>query len=169
MMGANSSAGVAIVGIACRFPGAADHSAFWRNLCEGVESISTLSDDDLVSAGVPCRVVARSVLCQGRRIAAGYRSIRCCLLRTFAAGSAAHGSAAASTSGSRMGGLRGCRTTRRKRAQADRSLHGRRRSREQLSRRSTALERGPTSRSRARRPRYPRRSHDCFIGRSPRN
>jgi acyl transferase domain-containing protein/surfactin synthase thioesterase subunit len=53
MMGGNSSAGVAIVGIACRFPGAADHSAFWRNLCEGVESISELSDQDLLSAGVP--------------------------------------------------------------------------------------------------------------------
>jgi acyl transferase domain-containing protein/surfactin synthase thioesterase subunit len=53
MMGGNSSAGVAIVGIACRFPGAADHSEFWRNLCEGVESISALSDQDLLSAGVP--------------------------------------------------------------------------------------------------------------------
>src|SRR5262245_35209806 len=58
MMGANSSAGVAIVGIACRFPGAADHSAFWRNLCEGVESISALSDDDLVSAGVPAGLLS---------------------------------------------------------------------------------------------------------------
>ena len=48
---------VAIVGIACRFPGAADHSAFWRNLCEGVESISALSDDDLVSAGVPAELL----------------------------------------------------------------------------------------------------------------
>jgi acyl transferase domain-containing protein/surfactin synthase thioesterase subunit len=53
MTGGNSSVGVAIVGIACRFPGAADHSAFWRNLCEGVESISELSDQDLLSAGVP--------------------------------------------------------------------------------------------------------------------
>jgi acyl transferase domain-containing protein/surfactin synthase thioesterase subunit len=53
MTGGNNSAGVAIVGIACRFPGAADHFAFWRNLCEGVESISELSDQDLLSAGVP--------------------------------------------------------------------------------------------------------------------
>src|SRR5262245_42192792 len=58
MMGANSSAGVAIVGIACRFPGAADSFAFWRNLCEGVESISALSDDDLVSAGVPAGLLS---------------------------------------------------------------------------------------------------------------
>src|SRR2546430_2882192 len=53
MTGGNSSVGVAIVGIAWRFPGAADHSAFWRNLCEGVESISELSDQDLLSGGVP--------------------------------------------------------------------------------------------------------------------
>src|SRR5215813_11624722 len=57
MTGANSSAGVAIVGMACRFPGAADHSASWRNLCEGVESISSLSDTDLLSAGVPAELL----------------------------------------------------------------------------------------------------------------
>ena len=57
MTGGNSSAGVAIVGIACRFPGAADHSAFWRNLCEGAESISELSDQDLMSAGVPAELL----------------------------------------------------------------------------------------------------------------
>jgi acyl transferase domain-containing protein/surfactin synthase thioesterase subunit len=57
MTDGNSSAGVAIVGIACRFPGAADHSAFWRNLCEGVESISALSDEDLASAAVPAELL----------------------------------------------------------------------------------------------------------------
>ena len=57
MMGGNGSAGVAIVGIACRFPGAADHPAFWQNLCEGVESISALSDEDLLSAGVPAELL----------------------------------------------------------------------------------------------------------------
>ena len=46
-------AGVAIIGIACRFPGAVDHRAFWRNLCAGVESISPLADADLLAAGVP--------------------------------------------------------------------------------------------------------------------
>jgi acyl transferase domain-containing protein/surfactin synthase thioesterase subunit len=57
MTAGNGSPGVAIVGIACRFPGAADHSAFWRNLCEGVESISALSDEDLLSAGVPAELL----------------------------------------------------------------------------------------------------------------
>ena len=46
MIGGNTSAGVAIAGIACRFPGAPDHFTFWQNLCEGVESISALSDED---------------------------------------------------------------------------------------------------------------------------
>ena len=43
-MGRNSSTGVAIVGMACRFPGAADHATFWQNLCEGVESITALNN-----------------------------------------------------------------------------------------------------------------------------
>ena len=60
MKGANGSGGVAIVGIACRFPGAANHSAFWQNLCEGVESISALSDEELLSAGVPGPVLRDS-------------------------------------------------------------------------------------------------------------
>ena len=85
MTGGNGSAGVAIVGIACRFPGAADHRAFWQNLCEGVESISALSDEDLAVGGSPCRAVARSVLREGRLVAAGHRPVRCRLLRIFAA------------------------------------------------------------------------------------
>ena len=56
-MGGNSSAGVAIVGIACRLPGAADHRFFWQNLCEGVESISVLCDEDLLSAAVPAELL----------------------------------------------------------------------------------------------------------------
>ena len=57
MTGGNGSSGVAIVGIACRFPGAANYSAFWQNLCKGVESISELSDEDLLSAGVPADLI----------------------------------------------------------------------------------------------------------------
>src|SRR6185312_5739953 len=43
---------VAIVGISCRFPGAVNVEAFWRNLCAGVESIRVFSDDELLQAGV---------------------------------------------------------------------------------------------------------------------
>ena len=44
---------IAIVGMAGRFPGAPDLEAFWRNLSGGVESIETLSDDELRQHGVP--------------------------------------------------------------------------------------------------------------------
>ncbi|HUI95554.1 MAG TPA: SDR family NAD(P)-dependent oxidoreductase [Xanthobacteraceae bacterium] len=48
-----AASGVAIIGMACRFPGAVDHRAYWRNLCEGVESITPLAEAELVAAGVP--------------------------------------------------------------------------------------------------------------------
>jgi acyl transferase domain-containing protein/surfactin synthase thioesterase subunit len=57
MTSGNGSTGVAIVGIACRFPGAPSHPTFWRNLCDGVESISTLGDAELISAGVPAELL----------------------------------------------------------------------------------------------------------------
>ncbi len=44
---------VAVIGMAGRFPGAPDLDTFWRNLRDGVESISALSDADLAAAGVP--------------------------------------------------------------------------------------------------------------------
>lgn len=47
--------GIAIIGMACRFPGAPDLDAFWRNLIGGVESIAPLSDAALTAAGVAPR------------------------------------------------------------------------------------------------------------------
>ena len=43
---------IAIIGMSGRFPGASDIDAFWRNLCAGVESIASLSDQELLDAGV---------------------------------------------------------------------------------------------------------------------
>jgi acyl transferase domain-containing protein len=43
---------VAIVGMACRFPGADRASTFWRNLEQGIESITFFSDQELKAAGV---------------------------------------------------------------------------------------------------------------------
>jgi amino acid adenylation domain-containing protein len=43
---------IAIVGLAGRFPGARDVTAFWRNLCNGVESISSFTDEELIARGV---------------------------------------------------------------------------------------------------------------------
>ncbi len=43
---------VAIIGMALRVPGANDLAQYWKNLCEGVESVCTLSEEELLAAGV---------------------------------------------------------------------------------------------------------------------
>ncbi|MEI2697297.1 MAG: SDR family NAD(P)-dependent oxidoreductase [Microthrixaceae bacterium] len=43
---------IAIVGLAAHLPGAANPTAYWRNLVDGVESIRELSEQELVEAGV---------------------------------------------------------------------------------------------------------------------
>ncbi|MCB0195333.1 MAG: AMP-binding protein, partial [Anaerolineae bacterium] len=43
---------IAVIGLACRFPGADTPEKFWHNLRDGVESITTFSDDELLAAGV---------------------------------------------------------------------------------------------------------------------
>ncbi|MDN0197604.1 polyketide synthase, partial [Streptomyces sp. S.PNR 29] len=57
--GLPAGGGVAVVGMAGRFPGAADLEEFWRNLRDGVESIVPLTDEELTAAGVPPEVFHR--------------------------------------------------------------------------------------------------------------
>ena len=60
--------GIAVIGLAGRFPGASDVRGFWRNLCAGVESITRFKPDDLEDAfsaaqrADPAYVAARPVL-----------------------------------------------------------------------------------------------------------
>ena len=49
---------IAIIGMAGRFPGAPDVETFWRRLCDGVESSTTISDDELRAAGVAEHLIA---------------------------------------------------------------------------------------------------------------
>jgi acyl transferase domain-containing protein len=49
---------VAVIGRALRVPGARSVGEFWTNLCDGVESLTPLSDEDLRGAGVPERDLA---------------------------------------------------------------------------------------------------------------
>jgi acyl transferase domain-containing protein len=49
---------IAIIGMACRFPGASTPDQFWANLVDGVESISFFSDAELLGAGVDSQVLA---------------------------------------------------------------------------------------------------------------
>ena len=49
---------IAIIGMRGRFPGADDLDEFWRNLAEGVESITPLSREDMRAAGIPDQVTS---------------------------------------------------------------------------------------------------------------
>jgi acyl transferase domain-containing protein len=49
----HAAADIAIVGMACRFPGAQSVDDFWRGLATSTESITTSSDDELGRTGIP--------------------------------------------------------------------------------------------------------------------
>jgi amino acid adenylation domain-containing protein len=49
---------IAVVGLAGRFPGAKSVDQLWRNLVNGVESITRFSDEELLAAGVDPALVA---------------------------------------------------------------------------------------------------------------
>jgi acyl transferase domain-containing protein/acyl carrier protein/predicted O-methyltransferase YrrM len=49
--------GIAIVGIACRFPGSENVDAFWKALREGRENVVSLSEEELLAAGVDPKLV----------------------------------------------------------------------------------------------------------------
>ena len=50
---------IAIIGMAGRFPGAKNVDELWRNLCAGVESVTTFSDEELAAAGVDASIFNR--------------------------------------------------------------------------------------------------------------
>lgn len=47
---------IAIIGMACRFPGASTIDRFWQNLSAGVESIHFFTDAELEAAGIPSEI-----------------------------------------------------------------------------------------------------------------
>ncbi|HEU5378873.1 MAG TPA: thioester reductase domain-containing protein [Ktedonobacteraceae bacterium] len=51
--------GVAIIGIACRFPGAADIEAFWHLLRAGNEGLTFFTEEELITAGVDPEALAQ--------------------------------------------------------------------------------------------------------------
>ncbi|AUX48180.1 polyketide synthase [Sorangium cellulosum] len=59
---------LAIIGMAGRFPGARDVATFWRNLCAGVESVSILTDEELLAAGVDPALLARPEYVRARAV-----------------------------------------------------------------------------------------------------
>ncbi|MFL6129160.1 MAG: beta-ketoacyl synthase N-terminal-like domain-containing protein [Mycobacteriales bacterium] len=48
---------VAVVGLGCRVPGAADPEALWRRLLDGVDSVRRYGADELLAAGIPAAVL----------------------------------------------------------------------------------------------------------------
>jgi len=60
--------GVAIIGMAGRFPGAKNLDEFWRNLRDGVESISFFSDQELEAEGIPPSVLSKNNYVKARGV-----------------------------------------------------------------------------------------------------
>lgn len=48
---------IAIIGLSCRFPGAANAREFWQNLAQGIESIKFATRDELLARGIAAEVV----------------------------------------------------------------------------------------------------------------
>ena len=57
--GAPGALDIAVVGMACRVPGARTPAEFWRLVRDGVESVRTFTDEELAKAGVPAAVRSR--------------------------------------------------------------------------------------------------------------
>lgn len=49
---------IAVIGMSCRFPGADDLDTFWKNLSEGIESITFFDDKELKASGFDSSVYA---------------------------------------------------------------------------------------------------------------
>ncbi len=60
--------GIAIIGMAGRFPGADNVEQFWQNLCNGVESISVFTDEELLAAGVEPQLLRKPNYVKARPI-----------------------------------------------------------------------------------------------------
>jgi phthiocerol/phenolphthiocerol synthesis type-I polyketide synthase E len=56
--GQTTGAEIAIVGMACRFPGARNVEEYWRNLVAGVESITYFTPEDLAAVGEDPSIIA---------------------------------------------------------------------------------------------------------------
>ncbi|MGW2027125.1 type I polyketide synthase [Streptomyces decoyicus] len=63
--------GIAIVGTACRFPGALDTAAYWAALRNGKDGISRFSTDELLAAGAPADLVRRPEYVPARGVLGG--------------------------------------------------------------------------------------------------
>ncbi len=75
---------IAVVGVACRLPGAEDAPAFWRNLVDGVESVRFYTRQEQEALGVPDYLLDDPTFVPAAAIAADYGALRRGLLRHVA-------------------------------------------------------------------------------------
>lgn len=57
MSRSDSYVDIAVIGMSLRFPGADSPEEFWQNLCNGVESITFFTDEQLAAAGTPAETL----------------------------------------------------------------------------------------------------------------
>lgn len=62
---------IAIVAMACRFPGVRDVQEFWRMLRDGREAIASFSDEELLARGVPADLLADPAYVKRGAVVAG--------------------------------------------------------------------------------------------------
>ena len=63
---------VAIIGMAGRFPGARNVDEFWRNLRDGVESMTTFSDEELIARGADPALLRSPQYVKAGRVMEGF-------------------------------------------------------------------------------------------------
>ncbi|RCX18352.1 acyl transferase domain-containing protein [Anaerobacterium chartisolvens] len=66
---------IAIIGMVCRFPGAKNIDEYWKNLCEGIESITFFSDEELKDSGVDTSFIENPNYVKARPIIEGIENL----------------------------------------------------------------------------------------------
>ena len=70
-MSQTSEHAIAVIGMAGRFPGSESIEAFWENISESKESITSFSNEDLIAAGVPKEKLQSSHYVKARGVLEG--------------------------------------------------------------------------------------------------
>ncbi|MFI6478618.1 SDR family NAD(P)-dependent oxidoreductase [Nonomuraea sp. NPDC050663] len=66
---------IAVVGLACRLPGAEDVTTFWRNLVDGVESVRFYTREEQAALGVPDYLLDDPTFVPASSVAADYGAL----------------------------------------------------------------------------------------------
>ncbi|NLW47676.1 MAG: KR domain-containing protein [Firmicutes bacterium] len=64
----NEKEGIAVIGLAGRFPGAENVEQYWHNICNGIESISFFSDEELLESGIDPELIKKPNFIKARGV-----------------------------------------------------------------------------------------------------